>query len=173
MGHKEHRAGAPQSLKVAILSVSSTRTLESDQSGQWIARQAARDGHRVAAHRVVTDAIDPIRNAVSEMLFDSEAQAIIITGGTGITPKDVTLEAVRPLFTKELTAFGPIFAQLSFEQIDTAALLSRATAGVIAGRLVFCIPGSLKACKLACKGLIFPELGHMYGHVAENNEDQG
>jgi molybdopterin adenylyltransferase len=165
MGHHEHRGAAPQSLKIAILSVSSTRTIENDDSGQWIAKRAAREGHRVVSHQVVTDAITPIRNAVSQMVTASEAQAVIITGGTGITPKDVTIEAVRPLFTKELTAFGPIFAQLSFEQIDTAALLSRATAGVIADCLVFCLPGSQKACQLACKELIFPELGHMYAHV--------
>jgi molybdopterin adenylyltransferase len=167
MGHHEHRAGAPKSLKVAVLSVSSTRNVENDESGQWIAKMAAREGHQVVAHRVVTDAITPIRSALSELVADLEAQAVIVTGGTGITPRDVTIEAVRPLLVKELTAFGPIFAQLSFEKVDTAALLSRATAGVIAGSLVFCIPGSLKACKLACKELIFPELGHMFAHAAK------
>jgi molybdopterin adenylyltransferase len=165
MGHEEHRAGAPQSLKVAVLSVSSTRTIDTDASGQWIAKLAVREGHQVIAHRVVADEVVSIRNAVSELVLDLETEALIITGGTGITPEDVTIEAVRPMLAKELTAFGPIFAQLSFEQIDTAALLSRATAGVIANCLIFCIPGSLKACQLACKELIFPELGHMVAHV--------
>ncbi|RJQ65193.1 MAG: molybdenum cofactor biosynthesis protein MoaB [Desulfobacteraceae bacterium] len=169
MGHHEHRAHAPRSIRVAVLSVSSTRTLDADESGHWIAKQAAREGHRVVAHEVVTDAITPIRNAVALMLTDAAAEALIITGGTGITPKDVTIEAVRPLLDKELTAFGPIFAQLSFEQIDTAALLSRSTAGVIGRCLVFCLPGSLKACRLACKALIFPELGHMIGHVTADH----
>lgn len=168
MGHHEHRAGAPQSLRVAVLSVSTTRTADTDTSGQWIAGQAAREGHRMVAHQVVTDAITPIRDAVSQMLREASPQALIITGGTGITPKDVTIEAVRPLFAKELTAFGPIFAQLSFAQINSAALLSRATAGVIGQCVVFCLPGSLKACQLACSALIFPELGHMVGHVAES-----
>ena len=90
-----------------------------------------------------------------------------MSGGTGISPKDVTIEAVRPLFSKELTGFGPIFAQLSFEQIDSAAILSRATAGIIKNSVVFCMPGSIKACKLACNELIFPELGHLIKHIKE------
>jgi len=91
----------------------------------------------------------------------------LLTGGTGISGKDVTIEAVKTLFEKELTAFGPLFAQLSFEEIDSAALLSRASAGVIGKTILFCMPGSLKACKLACKALIFPELGHLVMHIQE------
>jgi molybdenum cofactor biosynthesis protein B len=165
MGHHEHRAEAPESIRVAVVSVSSTRTLQTDSAGQWIAKRAGREGHRVVAHQVVTDDRDAIREMVLHLLADATPQAMIVTGGTGITPQDVTIDAVRPLFSKELTAFGPIFAQLSFEQIDSAAILSRATAGVVGGCLVFCIPGSLKACQLACKALIFPELGHACGHV--------
>jgi molybdenum cofactor biosynthesis protein B len=167
MGHHSHRSRAPQSLKIAVLSVSTTRTLDTDKSGHWIARQAVREGHTVVAHQVVSDAITPIRDAITRTVADHAPDAMIITGGTGITPQDVTIEAVKPLFTKELTAFGPIFAHLSFEQIDTAALLSRATAGVIGRCLVFCLPGSQKACELACKALIFPEIGHMFGHMAD------
>ena len=90
-----------------------------------------------------------------------------MSGGTGISPKDVTIEAVKPLFSKELTAFGPLFAQLSFEEIDSAAILSRATAGIINQSIVFCMPGSINACKTACKNLIFPELGHLLKHIKE------
>jgi molybdenum cofactor biosynthesis protein B len=90
-----------------------------------------------------------------------------MTGGTGISPKDVTIEAVRPLFEKELTAFGTLFTQLSFEEIDSAAILSRATAGIIKQTMIFCMPGSIKACKLACNSLIFPELGHLLKHIKE------
>ena len=88
-----------------------------------------------------------------------------MTGGTGITKKDVTIEAVHPMFAKELTAFGPLFAQLSTQQVGSAAILSRATAGVIDNTIVFCMPGSLNACKLACNDLIFPELGHLVKHL--------
>jgi molybdenum cofactor biosynthesis protein B len=167
MGHTEHRAKSSESLKIAVVSLSSTRTRENDESGQWIAKQAAREGHQVVAHQVVTDDVNAIRHAVTHILADMAPDAIITTGGTGISPKDVTIEALRPLLSKELTSFGPIFAQLSYEEIDSAALMSRATAGVIGGVLIFCLPGSLKACQLACKALIFPEIGHLRMHTLE------
>jgi molybdenum cofactor biosynthesis protein B len=166
MGTHQHRAQAPQVLRLAVLSISTTRTLESDESGHWIAKQAAKEKHHVVAHQVVPDAVAAIRQAVARLLAEHAPDAIIATGGTGITPQDVTLEALRPLFSKELTAFGPIFAQLSYEEIDSAAILSRATAGVVGRSVIFCIPGSLKACKLACNALIFPELGHACKHAA-------
>jgi molybdopterin adenylyltransferase len=168
MGLKSHRAKGPETLNVAVLSVSTSRTLETDKSGQWIAKRIAREGHHLVAHQVVPDAVRAIRPAVLQILADQAAQALIITGGTGISPQDVTIEALRPLFVKELTAFGPIFAQISYEQIDSAAILSRATAGIIDRCLVFCLPGSLKAVQLACKALIFPELAHLYGHAIEH-----
>lgn len=167
MGHREHRTKSPSSTAVAVLSVSTSRTLSSDHSGHWIAKRAAKEGHRVVAHRMVPDDRDAIRNEIAQLSADPAPDAVIVTGGTGISPKDVTIEALKPLFTKELTAFGPIFSQLSYEQIDSAALLSRATAGTIGTTLVFCIPGSLKACQLACKALIFPELGHLLMHTSE------
>lgn len=168
MGHKAHRSGAPGSLKIAVLSVSTTRTLETDESGRWIAKRAKREGHAVVDHQVVTDDAEAIRHAVGHVLAAEEPHGIIITGGTGISPGDVTIEALRPLFTKELSAFATLFTQLSFDRIDSAAIVSRATAGVIGRALVFCIPGSLNACKLACRELIFPELGHLAKHAVEN-----
>lgn len=168
MGHKSHRASAPRSVTLAVMSVSSTRTFATDTSGQWIAKRAGREGHQVVAHKVVDDDIDAIRQVVVQWLAHPAPQTIIITGGTGLSPKDVTIEAVQPLFVKELTAFGPLFVQLSYEQIDSAAMLSRATAGIIGRSMVFCLPGSLKACQLACKALIFPELGHLLGHLSES-----
>jgi molybdopterin adenylyltransferase len=167
MGHHEHKAKAPSSLRIGVLSVSTTRSLEQDTSGHWIAERARGHGHRVVDHQVVTDAVDAIRRALFQMLADSVPQAVIVTGGTGISPKDVTLEALRPLMGKELTAFGPIFAQLSYHEIGSAALMSRATAGVVGRTLIFCLPGSLKACQLGCNTLIFSELGHLQVHLAE------
>ncbi len=165
MGHKEHRHGAPRSASVGILTVSTTRSIETDESGRWMAQFAADKGHQVVAHEVVTDEADAIRQRLMGIIASSRPQAVVVTGGTGITPQDVTIEAVKPLFKKELTAFGVLFTQLSYEEIDSAALLSRATAGVIGRSLIFCIPGSLNACKLACQKLIFPELGHLVRHV--------
>ena len=165
MGAHEHKADVPRNLRIAILTVSTTRSIEEDKSGQWMARLARREGHEVVDHRVVTDDAAAIAAQMREVLEAFRPQALLITGGTGIGPADVTIEAVRPLLQKELSAFGPLFAQLSYEEIDSAALLSRATAGTIDGALVFCMPGSLNACKLACKALIFPELGHLVKHA--------
>jgi len=167
MGIKKHKAGAPKKVNIGIVTVSSTRSLADDKSGRWISKRAKKEGHDVVLHRVVPDDTEAIAEIIHKIISDGTAQVVLLTGGTGISNKDVTIEAVRPLLTKELSAFGPLFAQLSFEQIDSAALLSRATAGLIEKTVLFCIPGSLKACKLACKALIFPELGHMVKHVRE------
>lgn len=150
---------------MGIVTVSTTRTIENDESGQWMAKHAAKEGHAVRFHQVVADDMAAIRETVLKAMRDHDLQALIVTGGTGMTTADVTIEAVKPLFAKEMTAFGAIFAQLSYESIDAAAILSRATAGVIGRTVVYCIPGSKKACQLACKALIFPELGHVVAHV--------
>jgi molybdenum cofactor biosynthesis protein B len=168
MGHKEHREKSPRSVTVAVISVSSTRTLENDVSGHWIVKQAGREGHRVVAHHMATDDSDVIRRTLVHILADHAPAAVIVTGGTGISPKDVTIEALQPMFVKELSGFGPLFTQLSYEQVDAAAMISRATAGVIGKTLVFCLPGSLKACQLGCKALIFPELSHVCVHLSES-----
>jgi len=168
MGFKKHKANAPNKVNVGIITVSSTRSMKEDKSGQWISKRVKKEGHNLVFHQVVPDEAGTITETVHKTISDYGAQIILVTGGTGISNKDVTIEAVRPFFKKELTAFGPLFAQLSFEQIDSAALLSRATAGVIGGVIVFCMPGSIKACKLACKALIFPELGHLVKHIHEN-----
>ena len=165
MTTKAHKARAPRFLKIAVISVSSTRSLAEDKSGHWIAKRAKKHRHDVVLHQVVPDNQAMIAETVGEVIEKFGPHAILVTGGTGISPKDVTIEAIRPLFTKELTAFGSLFAFLSFEDIDAAALLSRATAGLIEHTIVFCMPGSLKACKLACNELIFVELGHMVKHA--------
>lgn len=165
MGHEHHKQGAPRTLDLAVLTVSTTRGPDEDLSGHWMQKRAAREGHQVVDYRIVPDDADAIRAAVRDMIRNHRPHALLVNGGTGISPADVTIEAVRPLFAKELTAFAVLFAQLSFEDIDSAALLSRATAGVIDQTVVFCMPGSLAACKLACKNLIFPELGHLAKHI--------
>jgi len=162
-----HKRETPGNIKVAVISVSTTRKLSEDKSGAWIEKQARKEGHEVVIHQVVTDEVMAIQELVHHVTDKINPNVIIMTGGTGISPRDVTIEAVRPLFEKELTAFGTLFATLSFEEIDSAAILSRATAGIIKEAIVFCMPGSLKACKLACNNLIFPELGHLLKHIKE------
>ncbi len=162
-----HKKSTPENLRVAVVSVSTTRKLSEDKSGAWIKKQAKKEKHEVVIHQVVTDDIEAIRELTRHITEKISPDVLIMSGGTGISPKDVTIEAVKPLFAKELTAFGTLFAQLSFEEIDSAAILSRATAGIIEQSIVFCMPGSINACKLACKNLIFPELGHILKHIKE------
>ncbi|PID40371.1 MAG: molybdenum cofactor biosynthesis protein [Proteobacteria bacterium] len=165
MGVHQHRKSAPKAVRIGILSVSTTRSIDTDESGQWIAKRAGQEGHDVRFHEVVTDDVAAIREVALRAVRQAGIEALLVTGGTGITPADVTIEALKPLFVKELSAFGAIFAQLSYEKIDSAAILSRAVAGIIGSTVVFCMPGSKKACQLACKALIFPDLGHVVGHV--------
>ena len=167
MGTEEHKKQAPKTVRVGILTVSTTRALTDDASGNWISSQLKQLGHEVVCHQVITDDTQIISATVQRIIKDYQLQVILMSGGTGITPKDVTIEAVSALFTKELTAFGPLFANLSFAQIGSAAFLSRATAGVIETTVVVCMPGSLKACQLACSELVFPELGHLVKHVLD------
>jgi molybdenum cofactor biosynthesis protein B len=167
MGVHEHKKQAPRSVTLGIISVSTTRALIDDTSGQWIRKRAEEKGHKVVFHQVIPDDAAKITAILKEKIKESKPQVILMSGGTGITKKDVTIEAVSPLFDKELSAFGSLFAKLSMEEIDSAAIMSRATAGVIDNTVVFCMPGSLNACKLACTRLIFPELGHLAKHVRD------
>ena len=160
-----HKNAAPKRITLGVITCSSTRTLAEDKGGNWICRRAVREGCEVVRHVVVPDDALIIAATVRQTVEEFSPHGLIVTGGTGITEKDVTIEAVRPLFQKELSAFGVLFAHLSFEEIDSAALLSRATAGIVGKTAVFCIPGSLNACKMACKNLIFPELGHLAAHI--------
>ena len=165
MSTVEHKSKAPRHITLGIVTISTTRTLDTDKSGLWIKKRAKKEGHQVVFHQVIADDSEKIVQTVLNVIRHENPHALLLTGGTGISPKDLTIEAIRPLFDKELTAFGPIFSQLSFEEIDSAAIMSRATAGIIEQTAVFCMPGSLAACKLACKALIFPELGHLVKHI--------
>ncbi len=167
MGLLPHKQQTPANLKIAVISVSTTRGIAEDKSGAWIKQQVKKEGHETVVHHVVTDEIDAIQSMLQHVVEKISPHAILMSGGTGISPKDVTIEAVSPMFDKTLTAFGVLFAQLSFEEIDSAAIMSRATAGIIGKSVVFCMPGSLNACKLACNNLIFPELGHIIKHISE------
>jgi molybdenum cofactor biosynthesis protein B len=167
MGTAEHKQDAPKKVTIAVLTLSTTRTIKEDASGQWIKDMAVGIGHEVVYHRVIPDDAATITMTVREITENLEPQVLLMTGGTGITPQDVTIEAVSPMFTKVLSAFSPLFAQLSMQEIGSAAIMSRATAGLIGSTVVFCVPGSLNACKLACTRLIFPELGHLVKHVKD------
>lgn len=167
MSTHDHKKQAPRKVTLGIISVSTTRALKDDTSGKWISEAGSAEGHDVVCHQVIPDDAAIIADTLQKAIRNEKPQVILMTGGTGITPRDVTIEAVSPLFEKTLTGFGPLFAQLSYEEIGSAAFLSRATAGVIEGSVVFCMPGSINACKLACRELIFPELGHLVKHTID------
>jgi len=162
-----HKKDAPKRVKVAVVTVSTTRTLAEDKSGLWMAKRVKKEGHEPVFHEVVPDEVGTIASTVCDVIANPGAQAVLVSGGTGLAAADVTVEALRPLFSKELTAFSTLFAQLSFEQIDSAAIVSRACAGIVGTAVVFAMPGSLKACQLACKALIFPELSHIVRHLTK------
>ncbi|MGH9361376.1 MAG: MogA/MoaB family molybdenum cofactor biosynthesis protein, partial [Thermoanaerobaculia bacterium] len=158
---EEHRAYAPRVLGFAAVTVSDSRTAETDGGGRAIREAAERAGHRVVETRIVRDEVEAIRGAVRDLLALPEVDVVVLTGGTGVAPRDVTLEAVAPLLERPLEGFGELFRMLSYEQVGAAAMLSRAAAGIVAGKAVFALPGSPKAVTLAMEKLILPEAGHL------------
>lgn len=170
----EHKAEAPESLNFAIIVCSSSRYrgLQSekpveDPSGDRIAQTLQDHGHKVTFRTVVPDDRSLIGRSLRRALRSRGVDAVITCGGTGIGPTDVTVETVQPLLEKELRGFGEIFRRLSYEEIGSAAILTRAIAGVSGGKAVFCIPGSPQAVSLAVEKLILPEAGHIIKHARE------
>ena len=161
MSVTEHREKSPPRVSCFVLTVSDTRTLVTETSGRTIAELLEAAGHAVTGRAVSRDEPAEVAAIVREQLAIGAAQAIITTGGTGIARRDSTYEALTALFDKRLDGFGELFRMLSFEEIGAAAMLSRATAGVIAGRAIFLLPGSEAAVRLAMTRLILPELGHV------------
>jgi molybdenum cofactor biosynthesis protein B len=146
-------------LKLAIITASDSRTPENDESGRLIREMLEHEGHSVASYEILPDTTQQIRSAVNEHL--PSLDGVIITGGTGIAQRDSTIEAVRPLLDKELEGFGELFRMLSYQEVGSAALMSRALAGVASGKIVVALPGSPQACRLALEKLLLPELGHI------------
>ncbi len=166
MSVQVHRQSAPASVACAILTISDTRTLETDKSGATIAELLTSENHTVAGRDVVPDDAAAVVEAVRRLLAGS-AGAIITTGGTGIAPRDNTYEAVSGLFEKRLDGFGELFRMLSYEVIGSAAMLSRACAGIANRKVIFVLPGSTPAVKLAMARLVLPELGHIVGELTK------
>lgn len=150
-------------LQTAVITVSTSRTAEDDTSGAVIKELSETADIPVSFYRIVPDDVDAIRGALYEAL--REAPCVIINGGTGITHDDCTIEAVAPLFEKTLDGFGELFRMLSYEDVGTRVLLSRAAAGIVDRRAVFCIPGSTPAVRLAMVKLILPEMRHIVTHA--------
>lgn len=170
----KHKADALKSLNFAIITCSTSRYKEyvekgklNDPSGDLIIKMLKENGHKVAMRKIVTDDKAEIQKAVMRAIKSRKVDAIITSGGTGISPSDVTVEAVQPLLEKELPGFGEIFRALSYREIGSAAVLTRSIAGVIGGKAIFCLPGSPHSISIALKEIIFPEAGHIIRHARE------
>jgi molybdenum cofactor biosynthesis protein B len=158
---QQHRAAAENSLSISVLTISDTRSLPEDSGGDLIVELIESGGHRVAAREIVTDDRDAIVTAMLALASDPQIQAIISTGGTGIARRDVTYEAVSSIMDRRIDGFGELFRMLSFQEVGSASMLSRATAGAIGSTAVFALPGSRNAIRLAMERLILPEIAHV------------
>lgn len=156
-----HRRDAIGVVPAAVITVSDTRSLETDTGGKLLEELLVDAGHRVVVRNVVRDEPAAIERATREALVREDVRAVLLTGGTGVAPRDVTPESVEPLLDRLVPGFGELFRMLSYEDIGSAALLSRALAGIAAGKIVFVLPGSRGAIRLALEKLILPEIGHL------------
>jgi len=161
MSDLEHKAQAPQSVRCFVITVSDTRTDATDASGRAIVALLEAAGHFVSGRTIVKDDPELVRGTIERQLANPDVQVIITTGGTGITSRDSTYEAIDTLLQKRLDGFGELFRMLSYEQIGPAAMMSRAAAGLVAGRIIVSLPGSEAAVRLAMERLLIPELGHL------------
>lgn len=162
MSKDEHKQTAPRSVTCKIITVSDTRTEETDKSGQLMISLLKKNGHVIGDYVIVKDSQEEITREVLQGCTDESVDIILTNGGTGIAKRDVTIETVQALFEKEISGFGELFRMLSYtEDIGSAAILSRAIAGVIQNKAIFSTPGSTGAVRLAMNKLILPELGHI------------
>ncbi len=162
-----HREAARQQVRAAVLTISDTRTLETDSSGQFLADALLKAGHLVVARGLVKDDPEAIQSQLETWLAQHQAQIILTTGGTGITKRDNTIPIIEGLLEKPMPGFGELFRMLSYQEVGAAAMLSRATGGLVHGGycLIFAMPGSLNAVQTAWKGIFAKELAHLVFEV--------
>ena len=162
----EHKATAPRSIGCWVLTVSDTKTPETDTSGQLIRKLLADAGHQVVGSSIVRDEPKDVQRVIREACANDQVRAVLVTGGTGVTSRDSTYEAIEALLDKRLPGFGELFRMLSYQEIGSAAMMSRAQLGVHASRIVVSMPGSPNACRLALEKLVIPELSHLIREVS-------
>ena len=168
MSHAAHRAAAPDSVGVAVITVSDTRDKDTDRSGALIREKLEGGGHTVIHYAIVKDTAGQIKGELAIAVEKRGCQALILNGGTGISPRDNTCEVVDGMLEKRLPGFGEIFRYLSYKEIGSAALMSRATMGTYLGRIMVSLPGSTGAVRLAMDELLLPELSHLVDTVSPN-----
>ena len=159
--YQEHKQEAPKSVTCAVLTISDSRTEQDDESGRLIRQKLSQNGHRVTFYAILKNGADSIKKKIDELLRQEELQVIITSGGTGVSHRDITVETIYPILEKRLDGFGELFRSLSYQEIGTASIMSRAIAGVVRGKVILCLPGSLGAANLAMDKIILPEIGHM------------
>ncbi len=166
---KTHKKESKKHINFAILTISTSKFKEEgrDISGDIISGCIEKEGHTVAKRDISDDEKQMIKEKITHYLKDKNIDLIVTTGGTGLAKRDVTIEAIRPLFEKEITGFNQLFMQLSHDEIGPACMLSGATAGIIGAKAIFCLPGSPDACALAIKRIILKEAGHILKHAGE------
>ena len=158
---RKHREAATNNVRLAVLTISDTRTQETDTGGDTIDDLMRRAGHEIVNRSIVTDDVSRIRKVLVDLLARSDVDAVITTGGTGIAARDTTYEVVERMIEKKIDGFGEVFRMLSYEEIGAAAILSRATAGAIGTKFIASLPGSRNAVRLAVEKLLAPEISHI------------
>ncbi|HEV3476969.1 MAG TPA: MogA/MoaB family molybdenum cofactor biosynthesis protein [Rubrobacteraceae bacterium] len=170
MSVHKHRQSAPDLVRVAILTISDTRTPETDTGGDTVDELLRGAGHEIAQRDIVRDEAQSIRAKIVDLLARSDVDAVITTGGTGISARDTTYEVVDDMLEKRLDGFGEIFRMLSYEEIGAAAVLSRCVAGVVGTKFIASLPGSRNAVRLAAEKLLVPELAHVIFELRKHQE---
>jgi len=161
VSYQEHKREAPQSVSCAVLTISDSRTEQDDESGKLLRQRLGQNGHQVIFYAILKNDSEAIKKKINELLSQKELQVIITSGGTGVSHRDITVETVDSILEKKLDGFGELFRSLSYQEIGTASIMSRAIAGVAGGKVIICLPGSLGAAKLAIDKIILPEIGHL------------
>ena len=169
--HK-HKESAPETVRVAILTISDTRTPETDTGGDVAEELLQGAGQEVVERRIVRDEVSGIRNNLIDLLARSDVDAVVTTGGTGISARDTTYEVVERMIEKRLDGFGEVFRMLSYEEIGSAAIMSRALAGSVGSKFVASLPGSRNAVRLAVEKLLVPELSHVVFELRKHQESR-
>jgi len=166
MGHKEHKQHARKGIGCAVLTISDSRTRDTDDSGRIIREFLEGGNHKVLFYDVLKDDREQLEKIMEKLISDSDIEVIVTNGGTGISKRDITIEAVSGFIDKELRGFGELFRYLSYKEIGSSAIMSRALAGVCGGKVIISLPGSVNAVKLAMSEIVIPELGHMVWEVS-------
>ena len=166
----QHREAAPETVRVAVLTISDTRTSETDTGGDVVEETMRGAGHEVVAREIVRDEATSIRTALVDLLARPEVDAVVTTGGTGISGRDTTYEVVERMVEKRLDGFGELFRMLSYEEIGAAAILSRALAGAVGTKFVASLPGSRNAVRLGMEKLLVPEIAHIVFELRKHQE---